>query len=257
MIRIDSVEFSDFHLFLGMLKTYSCNSFLPLLLLPLLLLLLLILSYFPLFLPLLGAVNSISNISLISYSTIPMKIGTSKSKSARYLLEMFVELFITSTSSSQPSSTSYSSHWSTSPSNPSTILTTPLKVMESVESSNIVDKAIDFLNRYILNPLFSGEISLLCILTGLYCLRGIYLCSSLILDDCHSQSNNILTLTERYNEKKRKKYQKNIITMLLQDKPNDTSINSLCPTCSEICTTPMLFAETISTLKLYDLKYTK
>lgn len=192
--------------------------------------------------------DSISNISLISYSTIPMKIGNSNSKTAKYLLEMFVELFITSSALSSSSITTNSS---------SNLLSTPIKGVESNDSNvNIIDKAIDFMNRYISNPIFSDEVSLMSLLTGLYCLRGIDLCCSLILENYLPQSNSP-TLTERYDLKKKRKQQKNLITKLLEDRPENTSINLLCPTCPEICATPMLFAETLLSLRLYDLKYSK
>lgn len=159
-----------------------------------------------------------------------MKITSSKSKTVKSLLEMFLEMLITH-SDPKPKSTN--------------------------NSSSVVNRALDLLNRFILNPSITGDYSLESMLTLFYCLQAIELCRSLLLEGQNDRPlHPTRSLSERDSYERRKKHQKTLVTTLLKE-ANVNNILLLAPSSAEICSRPLLFAQTISTLRLYDAKYTK
>ncbi len=164
---------------------------------------------------------------MIAYTTLPLKVGRSHSKVAKTVVEMFIELLSTHS---------------------------PCQVNNEPEADT-VEKSINLLNRYISYPSLSGESHLEGLLTGLYCIQAINLCSSLLLQQ--KPVGKSLSFEERYRQKKKSKYQQAISAALLAEKSSGTSIKILCPPCAEICGDPFLFAEVITSLKLYESKYTR
>jgi hypothetical protein len=212
MIQLDSITFSDFHQFLLLLRAHHRESpFRPFLSLPL-------------------TDDTLSNISLIAYSAIPMKITTSRSISAKAVFEMFIEFLVT-----------YSD---------------PCPSRGSSGEESIVNKTIDLVNRFILTPTITGDDHLESLLTLLYGLRAIELCRSLVTERRTALPLHP-TLAERYAHRRHAKHQKALVTALLAEKSRLDHVSDLCPSCADICSSPLLFAETISTLRLYELKYTK
>lgn len=153
-----------------------------------------------------------------------LKITSSRSQTIKSLLEMFLEIIITHPEANQ-------------------------------QSSNVVNKALDFINRYILYPSVTGDYALESMLTLLYCLQAIELCRNLVVET-RPVLPSLPTLTERYSHNRARKHHRTLLTTLLLE-ANLEKVDDLAPTCAKICSHPLLFSQTIATLRLYEAKYTK
>jgi hypothetical protein len=167
----------------------------------------------------------------MAYSAISTKVVTPRSKSARSILEMFIGLLITHPQQPRPQSSTLSLH------------------------SSVVDKTIDLINRFILTPSITGDAHLESLLTLLYCLQAVEICVSLVSNKRPSLPAHP-SLAERYAHKKHAKHQNNLVRTLFSEKGTDQP-SSLAPSCSDICASPLRFADTISTLRTYEMKFTK
>jgi hypothetical protein len=160
-----------------------------------------------------------------------MKLTTTRPTSAKAVFEMFIEFLATH---SDPS---------------------PARRASGGDES-IVNKTIDLINRFILTPTITGDDHLEGLLTLLYCLRAIEVCGALVTERRTALPLHP-TLAERYAHRRHAKHQKALVTALFAEKSGTEDVSGLSPSCADICASPLLFAETISTLRLYEMKYTK